>query len=57
MQNSKEKFPHLFCHVTHHLAVKKCSKQFFVSAVLSSNPSARHKNFRWPVMIENNRKI
>ena len=30
---------------------KKIENHFFVSEVLSSKPSARHKKFRWPVMV------
>ena len=38
------------------LAVKKCSKSFFVAGVLSRRSSVRHKKFRWPVKISTLRK-
>ena len=47
MQNLKEKLPDF--------AVKP-SKLFFVSGVMSGNPSARLEKLRWPVMIVKLRK-
>ena len=38
------------------LCSKKSSKPFFVSRVLSRNPSPRLKKFRWPVMVVKLRK-
>ena len=38
------------------LRKKKKSKPFFVSKILSSNPSPRLEKFRWPVMVVKLRK-